>query len=141
MPNKSTALSQAILDRELGQVASTPLTTVYIRLYTVAPTPGTAGTEMSGDTYSAQSFTNDIYNVSTNPTGHWNPATNDGINGIKTNAQIITFPTAVANTWPIVAVAITDSSGNIKCYGPCVLTVQIGQAFTIAAGSLTVYEQ
>lgn len=72
--------------------------TLYLALYTVAPTATTGGTEVSGGSYARQGFT-------------FNPASS----GSKASSSAITFPSATANWGNIVAWAVCSApSGGIQ---------------------------
>jgi len=87
------ARAQAIANSEMGV---SPAATRILRLYSVAPTTTTAGTEISGSGYAAQT----IVLGTADSTGTCNQTAD------------INFPAATA-TWPnIVAWAITDNAGT-----------------------------
>ena len=93
MAGISVARANAMLDTELSG-------TLNLRLYTVAPTSTTSGTEVTGAAYIAQVI-----------------AFSAASSGTKTQAGGVNFPAATANySAPVVAWAITDGSGNIKFF-------------------------
>ena len=107
--------------------SATPYTspsTVYVALYTVAPTDSTTGTEVSGGGYARQS-------ASFTTTGN-----------AATNASAIEYPTATGNYGTVVAVAILDasSSGNMLAYATLSAskTISTGDVFRIPAGDLDI---
>lgn len=96
-------LEDKVLDHVFGGNAYTAPATLYVALYTVAPTDTGGGTEVSGGGYARQTAT---FNVSgTNPTE-------------ATNAAAIEYPTATADYGTVVACAILDASsgGNMLAY-------------------------
>jgi len=114
-----------ILDHMLRAQAFTPPATVYVALYTTAPTDAGGGTEVSGGSYARQAVT-------------FNAASAGSI----TNSADITFPQATADWGTIVAVGLFDAStaGNLLWYGNLTTsqTVNNGNIFKIPAGNLTV---
>jgi hypothetical protein len=106
-----------------------PTANVYVALYTVAPTDSSAGTEVSGGSYSR---------VAVTTTGGW---TDPAGTGITSNISLITFPTATASWGTIVAVGIFDtiSGGNLLAYQNMSYpkTVLNNYIFKFVAGALT----
>jgi hypothetical protein len=114
-----------ILDHMLRAQAFTPPSTVYVALYTTAPTDAGGGTEVSGGSYARQSATFSAASA-----------------GSISNSADITFPQATADWGTIVAVGLFDTStaGNLLWYGNLTTsqTVLNGNIFKITAGNLTV---
>jgi len=114
-----------ILDHMLRAQAFTPPSTVYVALYTTAPTDAGGGTEVSGGSYARQAVT-------------FNAASAGSI----TNSADITFPQATTDWGTIVAVGLfdTQTAGNLLWYGNLTTsqTVNNGNIFKISAGNLTV---
>lgn len=77
----SNYLENALLDHALGGGNYTRPATVYIALFTVAPSDAGGGTEVSGNNYSRAAVTNDATNF---------PAASGGA---KSNGVAITFAT------------------------------------------------
>jgi hypothetical protein len=133
MPSgKGTYWANKALDEALGGVDFTPPPTLYIALYTAAPSAGGGGTEVSGGSYARVAVTNDLT--------HWPSASG----GSKSNALTITFPTATADWGTVVAVAIMDASsgGNELYFGSLTQSkvVSNGDTAQFAASALTVTE-
>jgi hypothetical protein len=132
MAGKSDYLENKVLDLLLGAVSYTVPTTVYIALYTAAPTDAGGGTEVSGGGYARVAVTNNTTNFPT------------ASNGSKSNGTTITFPTATADWGTIVAVGIFDAStaGNLLFWANLTAskTVQNGDTAQFASGSLTFTE-
>ncbi len=107
---KSTYWANHLLDLILGGSAFSSPATIYIALYTVAPTAGGGGTEASGGSYARAAFTNNSTN--------W-PASSGGV---KSNGVTMAFTTATAD-WSsqanMVAAGLLDaaSSGNLLYFG------------------------
>ena len=117
-------LENKLVAHTFSATAYTSPSTVYVALYTVAPTDSTTGTEVSGGGYARQS-------ASFTTTG--NAATND---------SAIEYPTATGNYGTVVAVAILDasSSGNMLAYATLSAskTISTGDVFRIPAGDLDI---
>jgi hypothetical protein len=127
MAGFSDYLEDKVLEHVFGGNAYTAPTTLYVALYTVAPTDTGGGTEVSGGGYVRRSST---FNVSgTNPT-------------TATNPSAIEYPTATADLGTIVAVGILDasSSGNLLAYAnlDASKTVETGDVFRFNIGDLDV---
>lgn len=118
-------LENKILDHVLKNVSYTSPTTVYVGLFTSAPTDTTSGTEVSGGSYARQ-----VLSVTT------------ASNGITTSSADVTFPQATANWGTISHIAILDAltSGNMLMYTPLTTskTIESGDILKISSGNLTV---
>jgi hypothetical protein len=114
-----------IIDHMLRAQAFTPPSTIYLALYTVAPTDAGGGTEVSGGGYARQSFTLTAASA-----------------GASSNSADITFPTATADWGTIVAVGIFDTAtaGNLLMWANLTAskTVNSGDTFKINAGDLDI---
>lgn len=130
--SKTDALEQRILDH-IFKNGATPalgaLATLYVALYTVAPTDSTAGTEVTGGAYARASVA----------AAGW---TRTG-SQIANNADV-TFATATANWGTVVAFGILDAStgGNFLYWGDISPTkvVNNGDTAKFSANQLTVTE-
>lgn len=102
--------------------------TVYVALFTAAPTDSGGGTEVSGGSYARVAVTNNATN--------WPEASF----GVKSNGTAITFPTATASWGTVVAVGIYDASpsGNLMIWGNLTTSkaVASGDTPSFAAGAL-----
>ena len=120
----SNYLDDAILNATLTNTPYTGPATVYVALYSVAPTKSTSGTELSGSNYSRQSAS---FSVST---------------GVATSTASVAFGAASADWSTAVAWAILDDStgGNILYFGSLSpsQTVLNGNTLTFATGDITV---
>ena len=130
--SKSNFLENELLDHVLGAAAYTAPATVYIALFTAAPTDAGGGTEVSGGSYARVSVTNNDTN--------WPAAAS----GVKNNGAEITFPTASANWGTIVAMGIFDaaSGGNLLFWGDLSQNVVIdtSDTFTFPIGNVEITE-
>ncbi len=127
MSGFSDYLEDKVLDHVFGGNAFTAPTTLYVALYTVAPSDTGGGTEVSGGAYARQTG---AFTVSgTNPT-------------TATNSAAIEYPTATADYGTVVAVGILDasSSGNLLAYSTLDASkvVSSGDVFRFNAGDLDI---
>lgn len=132
MAAKAEALSDALLNHTLRNVADTPPAAVYVALYTVAPTATTAGTEVTtagGTLYNRVAVT-------------FNAAASASCD----NSGAVTFAAAGASWGTVVAAAIVDNAtpgaGNVLYFGNLTVSkaVGIGDQLNFAAGALVVTE-
>ncbi len=126
---KTDSLEDALLNHVLRNTAYSSPTTVYVALYTVAPTDVGGGTEVSGFAYARQAVTFAA------PSG-----------GTVANSGAVTFPQASGGAWgTIVAMGIFDALtvGNLLYYGNLTTPKVVGDGDQISFpnGSLTVQEQ
>lgn len=127
MAGFSDYLEDKVLEHVFGGNAYSAPSTLYVALYTVAPTDTGGGTEVSGGGYVRKTAT---FNVSgTSPT-------------TASNTGAIEYPTATANYGTVVAVGIFDasSSGNLLAYANLTASkvVSTGDVFRFNAGDLDV---
>jgi hypothetical protein len=125
MASLSDYFENKIIDHMLRGQPFTPPSTIYLALFTVAPTDAGGGTEVSGGGYARQAFT-------------LTPASG----GTSSNSADIVFPTATADWGTIVAVGIFDAAtgGNLLMWGNLTTskTVNSGDTFKINAGDLNI---
>ena len=127
MSGFSDYLEDKVLEHIFGGNAFTAPSTLYVALYTVAPSDTGGGTEVSGGAYARQTAT---FTVSgTNPT-------------TASNTAAIEYPTATANYGTVVAVGVLDasSSGNLLAYSTLDSSkvVSSGDVFRFNAGDLDI---
>ena len=127
MAGISDYLEDKVLDHVFGGNAYTAPATLYVALYTVAPTDTGGGTEVTGGSYARQSG---AFTVSgTNPT-------------TASNSAAIEYPTATADYGTVVAVGILDasSSGNLLAYAnlDTSKSVTTGDVFRFDTGDLDI---
>jgi hypothetical protein len=130
MSGMSDYWARKVLDHTTGKTSIGSLPTIYVALFTAAPTDAGGGTEVSGGSYAR---------VATSGTT-WNAAAGSAP-ASTSNANSITFPTATADWGTVVAFGLFDAStsGNLIAWdylgnhawkpftgsaaSPCVLTV------------------
>ena len=127
MAGFSDYLEDKVIKHVFGGSAYTAPGTLYVALYTVAPTDTGGGTEVSGGGYTRKTA---AFTVSgTNPTQ-------------ASNTAAIEYPTATANYGTVVAVGIFDasSSGNLMAYANLTSSkvVSTGDVFRFNAGDLDI---
>lgn len=123
----SDYLEDKVLEHVFGGNAFTAPSTLYVALFTVAPSDTGGGTEVSGGGYARQTAT---FNVSgTNPTE-------------ASNVAAIEYPTATANYGTVLAVGVFDASsgGNLLAYSTLTTnkTIDSGDVFRINAGDFDI---
>lgn len=127
--SKSDFLENKLLDHVLRNTAYTPPATVYVGLFTVAPSDAGGGTEVpSTNAYARQAATF---------------AAASG--GSTSNSVAITFPTATPAGWNTVThfgIFDASSGGNLLRWGALVpsKTIGVGDALTIPIGNLVCTE-
>lgn len=131
---KATAWQNAVLDSLLGNQALTlPGSTLYLALYTVAPTEDGGGTEVTGGSYVRASVANTL--------ATWPAAAG----GSKANGITISFITPTAPWGDVVAWGLHDHASNdsLVLWGLLDDTVTIDTSDTVqfAAGDLTFDEE
>lgn len=130
---KSNYFAQKLLDHEFGLAAYTFPTTVYLALYTAAPSAAGGGTEVSGSNYSRVA-------VPMNST-NWSRS-----GQTITNLQQLLFPIFSGSVATVVAVGIHDaaSSGNLLFFSDLAAGYQksfsANDQAVYPAGSITVTE-
>jgi len=97
---KANATRSAVLDKLLGRTDFTPPVTLYVALYTVAPTEDGGGTEVSGGSYARVAVTNNVTNFP------------GAVDGAKSNGTAIVFPAATALWGDIVAFGLHSHITN-----------------------------
>ena len=124
MAGFSDYLENKLLAHSFSNTAFTSPGTVYLGLFTSAPTDAGGGTELSGSAYTRKScaFTT---------TG-----------AAATNSAAVDFPTATGNWGTIVAVGVFDasSSGNLLGWSNLTSsrTIETGDVFRFPAGDVDI---
>lgn len=126
--SKSNYLESEILDHILGGADWARPGTVYLALYTTAPSDAGGGVEVSAGNYVRLSITNNATNF---------PA---AVSGAKSNGVDLVFPEAT-NAWGlIIAWALFDAqtTGNMLYWGDFTQTqtIGVGSAAKVKAGDL-----
>lgn len=117
-------LENALLNATVRNTTYTSPATVYLALYSVAPTASTSGTELSGSGYSRQAIT---FNA---PSG-----------GAVTSNVTVTFGPATANWSTINATAVVNAStgGNIMYFTPTAgQNILSGSSLVIGGGNVSI---
>ena len=143
MSQISNYLENKIVDLVFrGQSYSAP--TVYVGLYTAAPSAAGGGTEVSGGSYArvkTAASTSQALGDWTATQGGTSGASS-GTSGNTTNADTLTFPTPSAGWGTVTHFGLFDaaSGGNLIFWGPLTIAKTVNQADVVAfpAGSLSV---
>ena len=117
-------LENALLNATVRNTTYTSPATVYLALYSVAPTASTSGTELSGSGYSRQAIT---FNA---PSG-----------GSVTSNVTVTFGPATGNWSTINATAVVDAStsGNIMYFTTTASqNILSGSSLVIGSGNVSI---
>ena len=126
----SDFLELEVLDHVFGAAAYTAPVTLYVSLFTVAPTDAGGGTEATGGSYARVAVTNNATNF---------PAASAGA---KSNGTAITFPTATASWGSCVAMGVHDaaSAGNLLAWADLAVSKTVGSGDTpsFAVGELDI---
>jgi len=130
--SKTTAFSNTLLDHIFRGVAWSLPADLYLALYTVAPSDGGGGTEVTGGSYARATLNR--------AAGTFNAASG----GATANTGAVTFTTATAGWGTVVAFAILDASsgGNMLYWGDLTTPKAIGSGDTAVfnAGELDITE-
>jgi len=125
MAEMSNYLENALVNATLRNTSYTSPATVYVALFTTDPTDANTGTEVTGGSYARTSV-----------------AFAAPSNGAAASSADCTFPTATANFGTVTHIGIFDAStaGNLLYHTPLDTskTIETGDIFKIASGSLTV---
>lgn len=134
MAGKSDYLEAAILNHIFRTTALTQPGTLYVALFTAAPSDAGGGTEVAGGSYARASVGS--------ADADWSAPSGDPRQ--VGNAGAITFPTATGTWGTLTHFAIMDaaSAGNQLYWGALTSTPTISSGMTpsFAAGALTVSE-
>lgn len=131
MSDYSDYLENELLDHWLGGADYTRAATVYVALFTAAPSDSGGGTEVSGNAYARAAVTNNAT--------EWPAASG----GSKSNANAITFTSPSGGGWGNVThFALFDaaSGGNMLAHSALdsAKTINDGDTVEFAASALTV---
>ena len=120
----SDYLETKVLDHVFGGTAYTAPTTLYVALFTAAPSDSGGGTEVSGGGYARQTI---AFTTSGDTTS---------------NNAAIEFPTATANYGSVTHVGIFDASsaGNLMAHAALTSAknIETGDVFRIPSGDLDI---
>lgn len=121
--NLTNAAENLILDHFLG-VTNYPFdNTIFVALYTVAPTDSTSGTEVTGGSYARQAITFSA-----------------AVNGATENSAAVDFTGMPATTTVAIAIHTASTGGTMLMYGGLNTSKQTdaGDTLRIAAGDLDI---
>lgn len=125
MAEMSNYLENALINGTIRATTYTAPSTIYVALYTSDPTDADTGTEVSGGSYARQSVTFAA------------PS-----NGASASNADVTFPQATGSWGTVGWIGLRDAStsGNLLYHTPldASKTIDVGDIFKIASGSLTV---
>jgi hypothetical protein len=120
----SDYLETKVLDHVFGGTSYTAPSTLYVALFTAAPSDSGGGTEVSGGAYARQTI---AFTTSGDTTS---------------NNAAIEFPTATANYGTVTHVGIYDASsaGNLMAWASLTSskTIETGDVFRIPSGDLDI---
>ncbi len=120
----SDYLETKVLDHVFAGTAYTAPATLYVALFTAAPSDSGGGTEVSGGAYARQTI---AFTTSGDTTS---------------NNAAIEFPTATANYGTVTHVGIYDASsaGNLMAWAALTSskTIETGDVFRIPSGDLDI---
>jgi hypothetical protein len=122
----SDYLEDKLLKHAFTNTAYTPAATMYVGLYTAAPTDAGGGTQVSGGSYARVSVAFTVSGTST----------------LCTNSAAVEFTAATASWGTIVAVGVFDAStaGNLLAWADLTVskTIDTGDIFRIPTGDLDI---
>jgi hypothetical protein len=128
MAGWSDYLENEVLDHVFGGADYSRPATVYVGLFTAAPTDAGGGTECTGGSYDRADVTNNATN--------WPAASG----GAKSNGVAIAFATATASWGTVTHFGIFDanSAGNLLAWGALTAakTIDSGDTPSFAIGEL-----
>lgn len=120
----SDYLETKVLDHVFAGTAYTAPSTLYVALFTAAPSDSGGGTEVSGGAYARQTI---AFTTSGDTTS---------------NSAAVEFPTATANYGTVTHVGIYDASsaGNLMAWAALTSskTIETGDVFRIPSGDLDI---
>ena len=135
--NKSQYFENALLNWLKGTAFPAAPATVYVALFTTAPSndTGSGAVEVSGGAYARVSITT---------SSGWSAISGGGSSATPeqiSNAATLTYPTATANWGTVVAIGLYDaaSGGNLLYWNAITSqTINSGAVASFAAGALVV---
>lgn len=136
----SNYLENKLIDWLLRGQAFTPPATVYVALFTAAPSDAGGGTEVSGGSYARVAVASSLVNwAGTQAPG--STTASSGTGGVTSNNGTVTFPAPTAAWGSVTHAGIFDalSGGNLLMHGAlsAAKTVNNGDAApSFAAGAL-----
>ena len=144
MTAKTDYLENKLTDFLYRAQAFAPPASLYIGLFTTAPTDSSAGVEVTGGSYARVAVTSGL-TAWAGTQGAGTTVASTGTGGTTSNNAAITFPAPTANWGVVVAFGIFDaaSGGNLWTYANLTTskTINNGDAApSFAAAALTIQE-
>lgn len=141
MSAMSNYLENSLIDQIFRNQSAPTTSTMYVALFTAAPSDTGGGTELSGNNYARVSVASSLANwAGTQSAG--STSASSGTGGQTSNNNAITFPTPSATWGTVTHFGIFDAStsGNLLFHGALSISKTINQDDTVSfpAGSLTV---
>jgi len=141
MSAMSNFLENKLVDQLFRAQAAPTTSTLYIGLFTAAPSDSGGGTEVSGNNYSRATVTSSLANwAGTQSAG--STIASSGTGGVTSNNGAITFATPSATWGTVTHFGIFDaaSAGNLLFHGALTTskTVNSGDTVSFPVGTLTV---
>jgi hypothetical protein len=141
MSAMSDYLENKLVDQIFRAQTAPTTATLYIALYTAAPSDSGGGTEVTGGSYARVAVTSSLANwAGTQSAG--STTASSGTSGATSNNNSITFPTPTATWGTVTHFAIYDaaSGGNELFWGALTIakTVNISDTVSFPAASLSV---
>ena len=146
MAGKTTYLQNRYIDWLFRAQTFTPGATLYIGLYTAAPTDIGGGTEVTGGAYARVSVTSSLVNwAGTQSAGSTTASSSTASPGVTSNNSAITFAAPTANWGSVTSMGIFDAAttGNLLYWANLTTakTVNNGDAApSFLAAALTIGE-
>ncbi len=144
MTAKTDYLENKLIDHVFRGQAYTPPATLYVGLFTVAPTDAGGGTEVAGGSYARVGVAASLATFAGTQSAGSTTASS-GAGGTTSNNGAITFPAPTAAWGAVVSFGIFDAptGGNLLVYAALATakTINAGDAApSFAAGALTFQE-
>lgn len=140
MSAMSDYLENKLVDHLFRATAYTAPATLYVALYTAAPSDAGGGTEVTGNAYARASVTSAVgawYSTNGATTG-----ASSGTGGVTSNVAAITFPTPTGSWGTVTHFGILDAStaGNLMMWGALTVsqTINTGNTVSFASGQLQI---
>jgi len=142
MSNASDYLENKLVDQLFRGQAAPSTATLYVGLFTSAPSDTGGGVEVSGNAYARAPVTSSLTNWA-GTQGAGTTAASSGSSGTTSNNGVITFPVPTPAGWGLVthfAVFDAISAGNQLVWGTLSAskTINAGDTVTFPAAALTV---
>lgn len=116
--NLTNYLENKLIDFLFRGQSYTPPSTLYVALFTTAPTDASSGTEVGAASYARVGVTSSVINWA-GTQGAGSTVASTGTGGQTSNNELIEFGTPTENWGTIVAFGLMDAAlgGNLLIYG------------------------